>query len=58
MARCEQCDNCKELEKVKERVLACINPPFSHADDDVVKVWNEEMKRLKCSDPHYRVEKS
>lgn len=46
--RCGQCNNCKELQQVKERVLACANPPFSHADDDVVTVWNNELARLQC----------
>ncbi len=46
--RCGQCDNCKELEQVKKRILACANPPFSHADDNVVAVWNEELERLSC----------
>lgn len=48
MKRCGQCDNCKKLEKVKTTVLRTCNPPFSHADDDVVKLWNEELKRLPC----------
>jgi hypothetical protein len=29
-------------------VLACTNPPFSHADDGVVHLWNEELKQLPC----------
>ena len=48
MSRCGKCDNCKKLERVRLRVLACCNPPFSHADDDVVEVWNTELKRLPC----------
>ena len=46
--RCGMCTNCKELERVQKRVLACCNPPFSHADNDVVKLWNEELARLPC----------
>jgi len=46
--RCGKCSNCKKLELVKKRVLACCNPPFSHADDDVVKVWNDMLKMLPC----------
>ncbi len=46
--RCGRCKNCLDLQKVKKRVLACANPPFSHADDDVVDVWNAELERLKC----------
>jgi len=46
--RCGNCNNCKKLERVKSRVLACANPPFSHADDDVVNVWNTELAQLPC----------
>lgn len=46
--RCGECENCKRLEQVKQRVLACIDPPFSHADDGVVAVWNDELIRLPC----------
>jgi hypothetical protein len=55
MKRCGQCKNCRDLERVKSRVLACcapvkngVYPSQSHADDDVVKVWNDELKRLPC----------
>lgn len=50
MKRCGKCENCKKLERVKARVLACANPPFSHADDDVVNLWNTELKRLPCQE--------
>ena len=46
--RCGECDNCKKLERVKARVLACANPPFSHASDDLVDVWNRELGSLPC----------
>lgn len=46
--RCGTCKNCKELERVKRTVLRAVNPPFSHADDDVVKLWNAELERLPC----------
>ena len=49
LKRCGQCQNCLELEQVRKRVLACCNPPFSHADDDVVKVWNNALERLPCT---------
>ena len=49
--RCGQCENCKKLSVVQKRVLACANPPFSHADDDVVRVWNQELARLPCLKP-------
>lgn len=48
MTRCGKCDNCKKLERVKRRVLACCNPPFTHADQDVVDLWNKELARLPC----------
>ena len=48
MKRCNVCKNCVALESVKERVLACVNPPFSHADQDVINLWNEELKGLPC----------
>ena len=46
--RCGVCKNCQDLERVRRRVLACANPPFSHADDGVVQVWNTELERLAC----------
>ena len=46
--RCGACPNCLELAKVQKRVLACCNPPFSHADDGVVDLWNTELERLVC----------
>lgn len=48
MRRCGSCENCKKLERVKRRVLACVNPPFSHGDDGVVAVWNGELAKLPC----------
>ena len=46
--RCGECSNCKKLEKVKHSVMACCNPPFSHADQDAVDVCNTELERLPC----------
>lgn len=46
--RCNECDNCKKLEKVKSRVLACVNPPFTHASQDVIDVWNDMLASLPC----------
>lgn len=48
MTRCGKCENCKKLERVKQRVLACCNPPFTHADQDTVDLWNKELARLPC----------
>jgi hypothetical protein len=47
-SRCGECRNCKQLAKVRERVLACCNPPFSHADQGVLDLWNKELARLPC----------
>jgi hypothetical protein len=47
--RCGKCKNCLELKRVQQRVLACCNPPFSHADDGVVNLWNTELARLPCT---------
>lgn len=46
--RCGECDNCKKVERVKRRVLACCNPPFSHADQGVVDVWNDALQDFPC----------
>ena len=51
MKRCEKCANCVDLARVQRLVLACCNPPFSHADDGVVDLWNAELKRLVCLTP-------
>jgi len=48
MRRCGHCNNCLELKRVQQRVLAACNPPFSHADDGVVNLWNAELARLPC----------
>jgi len=49
--RCGKCKNCIDLERIKRWVLACCNPPFSHADDGVVSLWNAELARLPCCVP-------
>lgn len=46
--RCGECDNCKKLERVQRSVLRVVNPPFSHADDDTIKLWNRELAELPC----------
>lgn len=51
MKRCGKCENCQKLERVRRRVLACCNPPFSHADQGVVDVWNDQLARLPCLRP-------
>ena len=47
--RCNRCSNCKQLERIRRRALAVANPPFSHADQDVITVWNTELARLNCT---------
>lgn len=47
--RCGKCLNCVKLKRVQQRVLACCNPPFSHADDGVVQVWNDMLASLPCT---------
>lgn len=47
-ARCGACENCLKLEKIRERVLACCNPPFSHADQGVIDLWNAEVACRPC----------
>lgn len=51
MKRCGQCKNCLKLKKVQRAVLRCVNPPFNHADDDIIQVWNDQLKQLPCLNP-------
>ena len=56
--RCGKCENCKKLERVKEKVLACCGTPSksntgghpfpNHADDGVVAVWNKALIDYPC----------
>ena len=46
--RCGTCKNCVDLERVKRSVLRVCNPPFSHADQDAIDLWNGEVERLPC----------
>jgi len=46
-----KCANCHKLQRVRERVLACCNPPFSHADQGVVDVWNDAVRDYPCLAP-------
>jgi len=47
-SRCGTCKNCIELDKVRRSVLSVANPPFSHADQGTVDLWNREVKSLPC----------
>ena len=57
--RCGKCKNCLDLDRVRSRVLACCNPPFSHVtrvgsrgdDYGTVNLWNTELARLPCTNP-------
>jgi len=46
--RCHECKNCLDLEKVRASVFKVANPPFSHACQDVIDLWNTELQRLPC----------
>lgn len=47
--RCGRCKNCKLIESKKR--LFVPNPPFSHADDDTVKCWNDLLRDYPCLNP-------
>ena len=49
--RCNECDNCQKLKRVRGRVLACCDPPFSHADQGVINVWNDAVWDYPCLAP-------
>jgi len=49
LERCGKCSNCKKLARVQRAVLRCCNSPFSHADQDVIDLWNAELERLPCT---------
>jgi hypothetical protein len=46
--RCCKCPACLHIEQVKPAVLRCANPPFSHATDGVVQLWNQELFDHPC----------
>jgi hypothetical protein len=46
--RCGECNNCKKLDKVKGSILRRVNPPFSHANQDVVDLWNDMVESYPC----------
>lgn len=48
MKRCGKCANCKALERVQRNVLRAVSPPFSHADQGVIDLWNREVAELIC----------
>lgn len=44
--RCGQCKNCQRLTGLQK--LCTPNPPFSHASDDSVRMWNTMLHLLGC----------
>lgn len=46
---CGKCDNCLQVRKAQQRLMP--NPPFRHADDHTVYVWNETLKTFPCLNP-------
>ena len=53
--RCGECKNCRDLEKIKSRVLACCNTIRGRNQvsvprdmDGVIQLWNTELHRLPC----------
>lgn len=44
--RCGRCRACKELDKLKPLFMP--NPPFTHADDKMVFLWNREVEEHPC----------
>lgn len=56
--RCGKCDNCKMVERARNKVLAVCNPPFSHADQGVVDVWNDVLESYPCIGDSGQLEKA
>jgi len=58
MSRCKSCKNCKMLERVRASVLRVLFSPFQRGDDEVVTLWNRELKRLKCTGEQHEITSS
>jgi len=56
--RCGECKNCLIAEKARIACLKTANPPFSHADDDTVMIWNDTLKNYPCLDTREEAEKT
>lgn len=58
--RCNECYNCKDIERARAHFTP--NPPFSHASDEMSRMWNETLAENPCAtwDPEtvskYRLE--
>lgn len=50
--RCGQCENCKIVQRAAQSCLP--NPPFSHASDHTVQVWNDMLAAHPCLRPGER----
>lgn len=48
--RCGKCENCLKVLEARQAVLKAVNPPFSHADDDVIQVWNDTLQDYPCTE--------
>ena len=46
--RCGICPACRRVEAARRSALRAANPPFSHADDHIVMVWNDMLKENPC----------
>jgi hypothetical protein len=46
--RCGKCKACQNVERAKHLALKVANPPFSHADDSTVMLWNDALKMNPC----------
>ena len=46
-----RCKACRIVERTRTRVLAVANPPFSHADQGAVDVWNRTLAENPCEEP-------
>ena len=46
--RCGKCPACLRVETAKSACLKVANPPFSHADDSTVMLWNDTLDNNPC----------
>ncbi len=58
--RCNNCRNCRIVNGKKHLFLACCGMPnkagvITHADDGVVMVWNDLLKRYPCDGPDFEL---
>jgi hypothetical protein len=58
MKNCGICKNCLIIEKAKISCLRTANPPFSHADDNTVMIWNSMLQDYPCLDTKEEAERT